>query len=229
MSGTCSQGVVIDVGANGNQVTGNLIGVLEQDSTLYYQVGNGAEGVLVLSSSNVIGGAAAGSTNIISANQTYGIHIMGTDALRNLVEGNYIGTDINGTYKFGQGDPGNGQDNPPLTGNLRDGIFIDDAPDNQIGAAGGSAGVGNVGGNVISVNFGAGIRITGTSATGNVILGNVIGTGLDGASPLGNFHRRGANRVRREHGGWRVCGLRQPDFGQPERCLDHRGRRERAI
>ncbi len=77
MSGNVQQGVVIDVGANGNQVTGDLIGVLEQDSTLYYQVGNGAEGVLVMSSSNVIGGAVAGSTNVISANQTYGIHIDG--------------------------------------------------------------------------------------------------------------------------------------------------------
>ncbi len=152
---------------------------------------------------------------------------MGTDALRNLVEGNYIGTDINGTYKFGQGDPGNGQDNPPLTGNLRDGIFIDDAPDNQIGAAGGSAGVGNVGGNVISWNFGAGIRITGTSATGNVILGNVIGTGLDGTSPLGNAEEGVRIESAGNTVGGVICGVGQPDFGQPDRRLDHRGRRER--
>jgi len=186
MSGNVLQGVRIEVGANGNQVTGDLIGVLEQDSTLYYQVGNGAEGVLVMSSSNVIGGAVAGSTNIISANQTYGIHIEGTDAVRNLVEANYIGTDINGTYKFGQGSPGNGQDTSNLTGNMRDGIFIDNAPDNQIGTPGGTAGVGNAGGNVIAMNFGAGILISGTSATGNVILGNIIGSGIDGARPLGN-------------------------------------------
>jgi Calx-beta domain len=186
ISGNLQQGVRIEVGADGNQVTGDLIGVLQQDSTVYYQVGNGAEGVLVMSSSNVIGGAVAGSTNIISANLTYGIHIEGTAALRNLVEANYIGTDINGTYLFGQGDPGNGQNNPPQTGNLRDGIFIDDSPDNQIGAVGATNGVGNVGANVIALNFGAGIRISGISATGNVILGNIIGTGVDGARPLGN-------------------------------------------
>ena len=151
-----------------NQVVGNLIGVLEQDATPYYQVGNGAEGVLVESPSNLIGGDVAGATNVISANQTDGIHIEGPGALDNRVEGNYIGTDINGTFLFGQGDPGNGQD----------GIFIDDAPDNQIGIPGGTDGVGNVAGNVISDNIGAGVSISGTSATGNIIQGNVIGTNL---------------------------------------------------
>ena len=68
---------MIDVGADGNQVVGNLIGVLEQDATDYFQVGNGAEGVLVESSSNLIGGDVAGATNVISANQTDGIHIEG--------------------------------------------------------------------------------------------------------------------------------------------------------
>ena len=75
IGGNLDQGVVLDVGANGNQVVGNLIGVLEQDSTHYYQLGNGAEGILVESASNLIGGAVAGATNVISANQTYGIHI----------------------------------------------------------------------------------------------------------------------------------------------------------
>ena len=109
IAGNLEQGVVIDVGANDNQVVGNLIGVLEQDSTHYFQVGNGAEGVLIESASNLIGGDVAGATNVISANQTDGIHIEGPGALDNRVEANYIGTDINGTFLFGQGDPGNGQ------------------------------------------------------------------------------------------------------------------------
>ena len=66
----------------------------------------------------------------------------GPGALDNRVEANYIGTDINGTFLFGQGNPGNGQDSPPQMGNLRDGIFIDDAPDNQIGIPGGAVGRG---------------------------------------------------------------------------------------
>jgi len=132
--------------------------------------------VLIESESNLIGGDVAGATNVISANRTDGIHIEGPGALDNRVEGNYIGTDINGTFLLGQGDPGNGQD----------GIFIDDAPHNQIGIPGGVAGVGNVAGNVISDNSGAGVSISGTSATGNIIQGNVIGTDRSGNSALGN-------------------------------------------
>ncbi len=176
IAGNLEQGVVIGVGANYNQVVGNLIGVLEQDATDYFQVGNGAEGVLIESQSNLIGGNAAGATNVISANQSDGIHIEGPGALDNRVEANYIGTDINGGFLYGQGDPGNGQD----------GIFIDDAPDNQIGIPGGVAGVGNVAGNVISDNSGAGVRISGASATGNIIQGDVIGTTKSGESALGN-------------------------------------------
>ncbi|MGO9469386.1 MAG: beta strand repeat-containing protein, partial [Isosphaeraceae bacterium] len=180
IAGNLEQGVVIDLGANYNQVVGNLIGVLEQDSTDYYQVGNGAEGVLIQSQSNLIGGDTAGATNVISANLTYGVHIEGPGALDNRVDGNYIGTDINGEYLFGQGDPGNGED----------GIFIDDAPSNQIGipapAQGGIIGISNVGGNVISGNSGAGVRVSGAAATGNIIQGNLIGTDRSGASALGN-------------------------------------------
>ncbi len=48
IGGNVDQGVLVsDVGAVTNQVVGNLIGVLEQDATTYFQVGNGAEGVLV--------------------------------------------------------------------------------------------------------------------------------------------------------------------------------------
>jgi hypothetical protein len=176
IAGNIGQGVVIDVDTNDNQVVGNLIGVLEQDASDYFQVGNGAEGVLVESQSNLIGGVVSGATNVISANQTDGIHIEGPGALDNRVEGNYVGTDINGTYLVGQGDPGNGQD----------GIFIDDAPDNQIGIPGGVAGVGNLAGNVISDNSGAGVRVSGTSATDNIIQGDVIGTNISGTTALGN-------------------------------------------
>jgi hypothetical protein len=189
IAGNALQGVVIDVGANGNQVVGNLIGVLEESENLYYQVGNGAEGILVKSSSNAIGGAAVGATNVISANQTYGIHIVGPDAVRNRVQANYIGTDPNGLFVFGQGNPGNGWNDPAQLGNLRDGIFIDDAPDNTIGISGALIASHLTGppANVISGNFGAGVRIGGASATGNIVLGNFIGTDLNGAGALPNF------------------------------------------
>ena len=80
---------------------------------------------IVYSSSNIIGGAAAGAGNVISANGTDGVHIEGVGATRNLVEANYIGAAPGGGYVFGSGDPGNDAD----------GVWIDDAPDNQVGGA----------------------------------------------------------------------------------------------
>jgi hypothetical protein len=176
ISGNLAQGVVIDTGANDNQVVGNLIGILEEATTDTFQAGNGAEGVLIESASNVIGGDVAGATNVISANFTDGIHIEGALAQDNRVDANYIGTNVAGGFVFGSYNPGNGQA----------GILIDDAPDNQIGLPGGAVGVGNVAGNIISLNGGAGVSITGVSATGNIIQGNLIGADISGASALGN-------------------------------------------
>ena len=149
----------------------------------YYQVGNGAEGVLiessgtagnpssiVYSSSNIIGGAVAGAGNIISANSSYGVHIVGVGATRNLVEANYIGAAPGGGYVFGSGDPGN----------QGDGVWIDDAPDNQVGGPAASDG------NVISSNRGNGVDITGVDAAGNTVLNNIIGLTADGTAVLGN-------------------------------------------
>lgn len=175
IAGNGLQGVQINPDAQGSQVIGNLIGVAQQDAGLYYLAGNGQEGVLVLSSSNAIGGPAAGATNIISANGSYGIRVSGVDATRNRIQGNDIGTDTGGTLAFGQGVPGN----------LRDGILIEDAPNTLIGGVP-DAVRGLVPRNVVSGNFGAGIRITGVTATGTLIEGNFIGVTGDSSAPLPN-------------------------------------------
>ena len=139
IAGNGMQGVLIEPGASGNQVLGNQIGVVGPSSNgLYFRAGNGAEGVLIESSgtasnpssiiyasSNIIGGAVAGAGNVISANGGDGVHIEGVGATRNLVEANYIGAAPGGGYVFGNGQPGN----------AGDGVFIDDAPDNQVGGA----------------------------------------------------------------------------------------------
>ena len=158
IAGNVGAGVIIEPGTNGNEVAGNLIGVLQQDAHTYFQVGNGAEGLLVESSSNVIGGFAAGSTNVISANTLYGIHVEGTGAFDNQIYGNYVGTDPAGTFLFGQGSPGNGQNVPASAGNLRDGVFLDNAPRNQVGSPGNTFAPGSGSSNVISGNFGDGVR-----------------------------------------------------------------------
>ena len=184
ISGNGAQGVLIEPGASGNQVLGNQIGVVGPSiNGLYYRDGNGAEGVLIESSgtagnpssivyasSNVIGGVGTGAGNIISGNQSYGVHIVGIGATRNLVEANYIGAAPGGGYVLGTGNPGN----------LADGVRIDDAPDNQIG------GPVATDGNVISSNQGAGVYITGIDASGNTVLNNIIGLTSSGGTVLGN-------------------------------------------
>ncbi len=184
IGGNGAQGVLIIPGASGNQVLGNQIGVIGPSSNgLYFTDGNGSDGVaiessgtaanpasIVYSSSNVIGGAAPGSGNIISANHGYGVHLTGVGATRNLIEANYIGAAPGGGYAFGNGRPGNSAD----------GVRIDEAPQNQVG------GPAAADGNVISSNKGAGIYVTGADATGNTIENNIIGLTATGSAVLGN-------------------------------------------
>ncbi len=184
IGGNGAQGIEIEPGANGNQVVDNQIGILGPSlNGLYSENANGAEGVLILSlgsasnpasivstSSNIIGGAVAGSGNLISSNQSAGIHVEGPGAARNLIEANYIGTGPGGGYIFGTGDPGN----------RGDGVFLDNAPFNQVGGPVGSDG------NVISRNSGDGVDISGSSATENSVANNIIGLISSGAAVLGN-------------------------------------------
>ena len=146
-------------GATGNVVLGNFIGTNAGDADL----GN-IFGVLIenSASNNTIGGA-----NTIGHNSNTGIDITGSGATGNVVLGNFIGTDDRGA-NLGNGDLG---------------VVIIDAPKNTIGGAGAAA-------NTIGNNASLGIYITGSAtgssgATGNMVLGNFIGTNASGAN-LGN-------------------------------------------
>ena len=76
-----------------NIVAGNLIG---SDQTGFKDLGNSAEGVLISgASNNTIGGSLAAAQNLISANH-WGISLDGAGATGNLIQRNYIGTDITG-------------------------------------------------------------------------------------------------------------------------------------
>ncbi len=190
--GNGAQGILVEPGASGNQILGDQIGMAGPSiNGLYVQDGNGAEGVLiessgslanplsiVYSSSNFVGSATGG--NVISGNTGAGVRLVGVGAIRNLIQGNYIGVAPGGGYKFGTGNPGNGGD----------GVLIQDGSQNQIG--GSSAALGNT----ISSNHGAGVYITGVAAdpiagtpatgTGNVVANNMIGVTADGSQVLGN-------------------------------------------
>src|SRR5436309_3531114 len=81
----------------GNVIEGNFIGT---DSTGTIARGNGF-GVIVSSSDNRIGGTSASTRNIISGNRLPNVDIFSSGGTNNLVEGNFIGTDVTGTKALG--------------------------------------------------------------------------------------------------------------------------------
>ena len=150
-----------------NLVAGNLIGTDASGAT---GVGNSL-GVAIrsFSNNNVLGGMAAGARNVISGNLGRGVLVNGSSTA-NVIQGNYIGTDVSGT-----GDLGNGST----------GMVIVAAQGNTIGGTVPGAG------NVISGNDAGGIIIEGpiaheAVATANLVQGNLIGTDTTGSAPLGN-------------------------------------------
>ncbi|HEX5848337.1 MAG TPA: hypothetical protein VFY59_04010, partial [Rubrobacter sp.] len=134
--------------------------------------GNLGDGVRIGNSSNVtIGGPAAGARNVISGNDANGVFISGTSsATGNRVQGNFIGTDRNGTTGFG---------------NTESGVRVE-TPGNLIGGT--AAGAGNVISDNGELGGDAGVFISGTGAVNNVVQGNKIGTDVSGTSNLGNLN-----------------------------------------
>lgn len=139
---------------NANQLIGNFVGV---NATGTQAIGNGAEGVQVGGSNNIIGGNSAAHRNVIGGNGGAGVRLDGT---ANQVLGNYIGLAPDGLAPLGNADGvllyGNG---------------------NVIGSGSG-------GGNVISANTGKGIYAR--FLDGITIVGNRIGTSANGGIKRGN-------------------------------------------
>ena len=162
ISGNGGFGVSIGL-ATSNVVQGNFIGT---DVTGAKALGNSRGGVIIQdAASNTIGGAAASARNIISGNTGNGITIDGSTATANLLQGNFIGTDVTGT--LARGNSGNGVQ------------ISSGATNNTIGGTVGGAG------NLIAANNANGIYITGSGTSANPVLGNFIGTNASGAN-LGN-------------------------------------------
>lgn len=111
-------------------------------------------------SDNVIGGTTPESRNIISGNTLNGLWLSGS---RNLVRGNFIGTDVTGTVALGNAV----------------GIGTADSSDHIIGGSIESAR------NFVSGNSDTGIFLS-RRTVGNVIQGNLIGTDTSGRAALGN-------------------------------------------
>lgn len=112
-----------------------------------------------------IGGTTTAEKNVISGNGYAGIDIFGETASGNAVLGNYIGVDSSGLAE---------------ASNTYYGVYVSQGSSNTIGGTSSGAR------NVISGNGSAGVSIVGASATGNVILGNYIGTDATGGAVIGN-------------------------------------------
>lgn len=165
ISGNNQQGVIFYNTSTNNQITGNHIGT--------NAAGNGA----VANNFNGIALANSPSNNIIKGNQISGNGQSGilftNSANNNQVIGNFIGTNATGTVALGN------------TGN---GVNIIDSSNNLIGGA--SPGEPNIiSGNKDTVpasGVGHGIVIGGSTATGNSIQGNYIGTDVTGTQRIAN-------------------------------------------
>jgi titin len=148
---------LIGAGTTGNQLQGNFIG-MKADGT--NALGNLYDGInLENVSSNQIGGGAG---NLVSANGYDGIYL--TNSPWNVIQGNFVGTDLSGTR---------------ARGNANYGIDMQGSSTNQIG--GSAAGARNL----ISANTWDGIYFLNSSW--NLIQGNLIGTKADGTNALGNI------------------------------------------
>ena len=102
ISGNIMQGISLGITSLNSLVQGNLIGT---NATGDQAVNNGQAGIsLNTSQDNTIGGAVSGQGNVISGNGTDGI--FDNLGLKNLIEGNLIGTNSAGTSPLGNGSYG---------------------------------------------------------------------------------------------------------------------------
>ncbi len=163
ISGNRNNGITIEgTDSDSNIVIGNFIGTDPGGSIDW---GNGDRGIRIYMSAtcNVIGGSSLEDRNIISGNGGEGIY-MDTDS--NSVIGNFIGTDITGSYAIA---------------NKFTGIRLAwGACSNMIG------GTGEGECNLVSGNQYDGIEIVGATSDNNQIAGNIIGADIEGLTAIQN-------------------------------------------
>jgi len=160
-------GIYVDSGV-ATTIAGNLIGVAADGKT---PLGNIDGGIFVVNGAHdtQIGGASAALRNVISGNGSsgsalgQGIYIANTTTYNTTIIGNYVGVDTSGQLP---------------AGNFRQGILIGmGAQNNWIGGTAPGEG------NVIGYNGLGGVRI---DSPNNHVAGNLIGSGANGSTQLGN-------------------------------------------
>jgi hypothetical protein len=169
------QGNLIGTNAAGNAARPNASnGIRIVENTCMVDVNPQCASLFSSVQNNTIGGTAPAARNVISGNGANGVHIVGTHATANAVQGNYVGTDITGSAALG---------------NTGSGVAISGGSNNTVGGTDSGAG------NVISANGSDGITISSvlsispaSIASANNVQGNLIGTAVNGSSALGNAH-----------------------------------------
>src|SRR5262249_2125380 len=220
ISGNVHNGIsIFGAASTGNTVIGNFIGT---DKSGTVRIGN-LSGIAVESGASTvrIGGTTAGERNVISGNRSddgsggTGINIDGTSH-DNLIEGNYIGTKVNGTEALPNAD----------------GIHIqgfNNTVGGSTGTVGGCSGTCNLisGNGTIVDGTSNAIDLDGTTAQNNLIIGNIVGLDNTGTTKVENlsngvFFRGGASnntiggnttQARNIFSGNRIAGIELSTFG----------------
>lgn len=146
-------------GNGGNVIEGNFLGT-DAEGLVDPNGSGGGAGVRITSNNNLIGGTAPGSRNLISGFLHGLLLLAGADG--NVIQGNFIGTDANGTAVI-----------PNQTG-----IQVSAASNTQIGGASPDSR------NLIAGSTTAAVYLS--SATDSHVQGNFVGTDRTGVLPLGN-------------------------------------------
>jgi CSLREA domain-containing protein len=147
----CTKGIVIAGSeVHHNSIRGNYIGLHAQGTAAS---GNTEDGIYIgYSSDNTIGGSTTNERNMISGNGVRGVFVFGEDAARNIIAGNYIGTDSSGLVDVG---------------NVYGVIISGGAQDNDIGPD-----------NIIAYNDDHGVWISGSATISNTVTQNSIHTNV---------------------------------------------------
>jgi len=164
ISGNGQSGIYfISAPSTSNLVQGNYIGLNASGTAA---IGNGQDAVTIDGvSGNTIGGTTVAARNILSGNMESGVFIFTYGATSNVIEGNYIGTDVTGKVAIP---------------NDTNGVTLDGVAGNTVGGTNAGAQ------NVISGNQQDGILII--SASNNMVFANYIGADATGTTAMPNSY-----------------------------------------
>ncbi len=151
VNGFEGNGIVLEGSSGGQSLEGNHIGTNVDGSV---DDGNGSAGVYVNGAPGVLLW-----DNVISGNDSHGVHVSGGGASGVVLQGNTIGLNAAGAADLGNTDAG---------------VHIDGAPDALLAM------------NTISGNDSHGISVSGGGASGASISGNTIGLNAAGDASVGN-------------------------------------------